>query len=130
MEIMYLRRKIAKKLIEKILPNIIKDLNARSRGLPYTFRYSHKDGGKDSEMLAEVEGVTKDLVPWRQSVDLHERKCSCRRWPMTGLPCTHALKVITSIRGYKIEDYVHEYYSVAKFKKAYEKSIKPLTDRK
>jgi hypothetical protein len=39
------------------------------------------------------------------------------------------LCIITSIRG-NIEDYVHEYYSVAKFKKAYEKCVKPMTDKK
>jgi len=35
MEKMFLRRKIARKLEEKILPNVMKDLNARSRGLKY-----------------------------------------------------------------------------------------------
>ncbi|KAF0901301.1 hypothetical protein E2562_039166 [Oryza meyeriana var. granulata] len=55
-------RKIARKLEDKILPNIMKDLNARSRGLKYMWRYSHKEGGKEGEMLDEVEGVTKDLV--------------------------------------------------------------------
>jgi hypothetical protein len=44
--------------------------------------------------------------------------------------CTHALCIITSIRGCNIEGYVHEYYSVAKFKKAYEKCVKPITDSK
>ena len=81
-------------------------------------------------MLGEVEGVTRDLVHWRHTVDLQERTCTCRRWQVTGLPCTHALCIITSIRGYNIEDYVHDYYSVAKFKKAYGKSVKPITDRK
>jgi hypothetical protein len=129
MEKMFLRRKISKKLEYKVLPNIIKDLNDRSRGLKYTWRYSHKDGGRDDEMLGEVEGVTRNLIHWRHTVDLHERKCTCRRWQVTGLPCTHALCIITSIRG-NIEDYVHEYYSVAKFKKAYEKCVKPMTDKK
>lgn len=128
MEKMFLRRKIAKKLEDKVLPNIIKDLNNRSRGLKYMWRYSHKDG-RDDEMLGEVEGVTRDLVHWRHTVDLHEKKCTCRRWQVTGLPCTHALCIITSVRG-NIEDYVHEYYSVAKFKKAYEKCVKPMADKK
>ena len=30
----------------------------------------------------------------------------------------------------KIADYVHEYYSVSKFKKAYDKAVKPMTDKK
>ena len=86
MEKMFLRRKIARKLEGKILPNVMKDLNARSRGLKYIWRYSHKDGGSNAEMLVEVEGVTRDLVHWRHTVDLQERTCTCRRWQVTGLP--------------------------------------------
>ena len=130
MDKMFLRRKLSRKLEGKILPNVMKELNKRSRGLKYVWRYSHKDGGTETEILGEVEGVTKDLVHWRHTVDLKEKTCTCRRWQVTGLPCTHALCIITSFRGYNIEDYVHEYYSVAKFKKAYEKSVKPMTDRK
>ena len=70
---MFLRRKIAMKLKDKILPNVMKDLFARSRGLKYIWRYSHKEGGKEGEMLGEVEGVTKNLVHWRHTVDLKER---------------------------------------------------------
>ncbi|KAG2565102.1 hypothetical protein PVAP13_7NG045334, partial [Panicum virgatum] len=62
----------------------MKDLFSRSRSLKYVWRYSHKDGGKEGEMLGEVEGVTKNLVHWRHTIDLHERKCTCRRWQITG----------------------------------------------
>ena len=55
MEKMFLRRKIARKLEGKILPNVMKDLNTKSRNLKYTWRYSHKDSGNDGEMLAEVD---------------------------------------------------------------------------
>jgi hypothetical protein len=72
------------------------------------WRYSHKDGGQRDEMLGEVEGVTRDLVHWRHIIDLQERKYTCRRWQITGLPYTHALCIITSIRGCNIEGYVHE----------------------
>ena len=130
MDKMFLRRKIAKKLKDKILPNVMKDLNARSGGLKYMWRYAYKDGGRDNKMFGEVEGVTRDLVHWRHIVDLQERKCTCRRWQVTGLPCTHALCVITSIRGCNIDGYVHEYYSVAKSKTAYQKCVKPMADRK
>jgi len=62
MEKMFLRRRISKELEGRILPNIMKDLNERNRGLKYVWRYSHKYGGKNDEMLGEVEGVTRDLV--------------------------------------------------------------------
>ena len=122
MEKMFLRRKIARKLEGKILPNVMKDLNTRSRGLKYMWRYSHKDGATHAEMLGQVEGVTRDLIYWRHTVDLQERTCTCRHRQVTGLSCTHTLCIITSTSGYNIEDYVNEYYSIAKFNKAYRKS--------
>lgn len=48
---------------------------------------------------------------------------------MTGKPFKHALAWILSNRGLKIEDYIHEYYSVAKFKAAYEARIEPMLGR-
>jgi hypothetical protein len=129
MDKMFLRRKFARKLEDKIFPNVIKDLNARSRGLNHMWRYSHKDGGTNTEMLSEVEGLTRDLIHRRHTVVLQGRTITCRRWQVTGLPCTHALCIITSIQGYNIEDYVHEYYSIAKFKKAYKTYVKHMTDR-
>lgn len=90
---MFLRRKIGRELEGKILPNVMKELNERSRGLKYMWTYSHKDG-IDTEMLGEVEGVTRDILHWRHTVDLQDK---CRRWQVTGLPCTHALCIITTI---------------------------------
>ncbi|KAJ1275628.1 hypothetical protein BS78_05G150000 [Paspalum vaginatum] len=58
----------------------MKDLNERSRGLKYMWRYSHKDGGEYAEMLGEVKGITLDLVHWRHIVDLQQRTCTCSRW--------------------------------------------------
>ena len=63
------------------------------------------------------------------TVDLQNRICSCREWQVTGKPCRHALAWICSNRGIKIKDYVHEYYSVDKFKKSYEARVKPIPNR-
>ena len=84
---MFLRRKIARKLEGKILPKVMKELNTRSRGLKYVWRYSHKDGGTETEILGEVERVTRDLVHWRHTVDLKERNMvsSC---PFIYLKCS------------------------------------------
>ncbi|TKW27139.1 hypothetical protein SEVIR_3G239050v4 [Setaria viridis] len=57
----------------------MKALNARSMGLKYMWRYSHKDDGKEGEMLGKIEGVTRDLFYWRCTIDLQARKCTCRR---------------------------------------------------
>ena len=54
---------------------------------------------------------------------------SCRQWQITGKPCSHAIAWICSNRGVKIDDYVHEYYSVARFKAAYAGRVEPMPDR-
>jgi hypothetical protein len=41
----------------------------------------------------------------------------------------HAIAFICSRRSYHMEDYVHEYYSVAKFKTVYAGVTKPMTDK-
>ena len=40
----------------------MKDLNSRSSGLKYMWRYSYKDGGTHAEIFSEVEGVTRNLI--------------------------------------------------------------------
>jgi len=60
---------------------------------------------------------------------LHE--CSCLQWQHTGKPCQHALALITAQRSadVKLEDFVHDYYSVQRFKDAYKRLIEPLPDK-
>jgi hypothetical protein len=62
-------------------------------------------------------------------VDLKNHKCSCREWQVTGKPCKHALAWILSNRGMQLTDFVHEYYSVARFRATYEGRVEPMTDR-
>ena len=61
-------------------------------------------------------------------MDLEARTCSCRKWQITGLPCIHALFFITSLSGPagNIQQYVHEYYSVARFKTTYAHTLPAL----
>lgn len=60
---------------------------------------------------------------------LHE--CSCCEWQHTGKPCQHALSLITTrqIRNVRMEDFVHDYYSVEKFRKAYARQIEQLPSK-
>ncbi|XP_040380857.1 uncharacterized protein LOC102714198 [Oryza brachyantha] len=50
---------------------------------------------------------------------------------LEGKPCQHALALITAqpLRDVKMEDFVHEYYSVERFKNAYKRLIQPLPDK-
>jgi hypothetical protein len=116
------RRDLAKKWTSRILPHITKDLNARSRNLKYVIHKGHNN-------TAEIEGTTQKLKTWRHTVDLENRTCSCRRWQITGLPCTHALCLINATRNRDVDDFVDEYYSVDMFKRAYEGVVMPMTGR-
>ncbi|CAO2038750.1 unnamed protein product [Urochloa humidicola] len=110
------------KMTDKILPHITKELNVRSRNLKYVIH-------KEPNNTEEVEGTTQKLKTWRHTVDLDNRTCSCKRWQITGLPCTHAMCLINASRNRNVENYVDDYYSVERFQKAYEGAVMPMTDR-
>lgn len=74
-----------------------------------------------SATKAEVSFMDKEKREWKYPVDLESRTCSCRQWQITRLPCIHALFFITTLSGPagNIQQYVHEHYSVARFKETY-----------
>ncbi|CAM0956931.1 unnamed protein product [Alopecurus aequalis] len=110
------RRAVAEKLLGYILPSVIKELNLRSRGLHYL-------EARASPYVAEISGNG-----WRHTVNLEKKECSCRRWQICGKPCTHALRFIFSKQA-KLEEYVHECFSVARFKAAYKGVLMPIRGR-
>ena len=65
----------------------------------------------------------------RHIVKLHQRTCTCHEWQHTGKPCQHVLAYVTRQRGVDLEQFVHEYYSVNRFRAAYGREIEPLTDK-
>lgn len=120
-----LRRRIAEKLEgHRILPAVVKALNEKTRGLNLTCL-------KRNDYEAEVTGTDKEGRQWRYPVDIKNKTCSCMQWQITGLPCIHALKFITSLRGppSDIESYVHEFYSVAKFKATYAENLPAMVGK-
>ena len=123
MEKRYLRKKLARQWPEGILPNVMKELNLISNQLK-VIKVTVSD-----DYIAEVTLLDHWNNKKWHTVDLQNHKCSCREWQVTGKPCRHALAWILSNRGIKIEDYVHEYYSVARFKKAYEARVEGIPDR-
>jgi hypothetical protein len=105
MEKIATRQHIASRLQGPILNSVIHELKMKSRNLKYIIKGS---GG----LKAEISGLTKDNYPWRHVVDLELKTCSCNQWQISGKPCTHAVCFIFSLRQVKLEDYVHEYYSL------------------
>ena len=124
MQKMALRRDVGRQFKEgEILPNVMKELNAASQNLRVV-----KVARGDAD-FAEVTLMCADNIARRHTMDLKNHTCSCRRWQLTGKPCWHALAWIRSNRGVKIEDFVHPYYSVNKFKAAYAGIVPSLTYR-
>jgi hypothetical protein len=122
MELWEKRRKIADKLSGNILPAIMSQLKAKTRALGQmsVCKNRHK---------AEIFGSYQDMTPWRHVVDLHEHTCSCRAWEVTGKPCRHALAFLQTERNVDLDSFVHEYYSVERFKIAYSGTIPTITDK-
>ena len=65
----------------------------------------------------------------RHIVKLNQRTCTCLEWQHNGKPCQHALAFVTREREVDLEQFVHEYYSVNRFRAAYGREIEPLTDK-
>jgi hypothetical protein len=61
-------------------------------------------------------------------VDIKEKKCDCRRWDLTGIPCAHA---ISCLRHERIvpEDVLPQCYSTASYLIAYGHHINPCRDK-
>ena len=104
-----------------IIPSVMTELKKKTEGLEMNMILL-------SDTTAEVSVLDKEQRAWRYPVDLEARTCSCRKWQITGLPCIHALFFITSLSGPagNIQQYVHEYYSVARFKTTYAHTLPAL----
>lgn len=62
-------------------------------------------------------------------VDLKKKSCTCFRWELTGIPCPHAYACIVKKR-LRLEDFVDECYSKARYLEAYSPHIKPMPGMK
>ncbi|XP_020879803.1 uncharacterized protein LOC110228054 isoform X2 [Arabidopsis lyrata subsp. lyrata] len=59
------------------------------------------------------------------SVNLLTRECACRQWNLTGIPCPHAIFVITE-KNRDPEDYVDRHLATHVWKATYKDNIEPV----
>ena len=120
---MALRKRIAETeyVGHLMLPSLIKALHAKARGLKMKCIRS-------STHEAEVTYTDSKNREWRYPVNLASRECSCRQWQIRGKPCIHALHLMTVIGGQdgEVDQYISEYFSVAKFRAAYASNVPAL----
>nr|XP_043633496.1 uncharacterized protein LOC122604691 [Erigeron canadensis] len=79
---------------------------------------------RSSDTQAEVKYKGK-----RWEVTLNEKNCTCRVWQITGLLCVHAAAVIAFMRYNNWDTYVDPYFTIQKYKQAYELEIVPLRSK-
>ena len=58
-------------------------------------------------------------------MNLTNRTCGCRRWDMTGIPCSHAIAAIYKSYQHP-EDFVHDFFKKQMYKEAYGPVIQPV----
>jgi len=80
-------------------------------------------------MSGEISGITKEGKNWRVVVDIQKRTCGCGQWQISRKPCTHAIALFGKDRQLNIENFVDDYYSVERFKAAYQFVITPMGDK-
>src|SRR6266508_620341 len=114
-----LRAKIGSNMPGIIIPSIINALNAKSKTI------------KDHEVLICGAGTAEVTVNrFRHAVNLEQKTCSCRAWQVIGKPCSHALAFIAKrSRQVPMDDFVHEYFPVDRFRKAYACTFNPMTSK-
>lgn len=61
-------------------------------------------------------------------VNIQNRTCDCRRWDLTGIPCSHAVSCLRHER-ISTESMVHDCYSSERFLMAYGPKIMPCKDK-
>ncbi|KAE8778320.1 hypothetical protein D1007_48752 [Hordeum vulgare] len=102
------------------LPAVVQQVVNRSRGL------THLCVEKSSLWGAEL-GDKKTGRRHVVNTELHD--CSCLEWQATGKPCDHVILFLAGQPKINMHPYLHEDYSVAKFRAAYATPIPPLTDQ-
>ena len=79
-------------------------------------------GGTIFEVIVVTMTVQRSFV-----VDIGEKKCTCRKWEVCGVPCVHAMASIITHKG-DPEDHVDKCYHQSTFAKTYDQIIKPIPD--
>ncbi|KAI8530939.1 hypothetical protein RHMOL_Rhmol11G0099000 [Rhododendron molle] len=62
------------------------------------------------------------------TVDLRAMTCTCRKWDLCGIPCTHAIAAIQN-RKHDAESYINACYSKENYARAYHTLIMPINGK-
>ncbi|ERN11030.1 hypothetical protein AMTR_s00024p00070750 [Amborella trichopoda] len=116
MEHIQKRRELGSQWTSKIVPSADEKIKRRMAKAD-CFRI-FRSNGTQFEVLSDQVDV----------VNLECRECTCRRWQLSGLPCSHALVAINS-KQETISDYCSHYFHVETYRNTFMETIHPVPDR-
>lgn len=93
-----IRKTKAENHTNRFTPKAIEFLEEEAKKIKLCRFFSSRDGKFDV-----LEGGVS------HSVNLSLRTCVCRRWDMSGIPCCHALRVITEKKSLNREDFISKW---------------------
>ncbi|KAL3529671.1 hypothetical protein ACH5RR_008993 [Cinchona calisaya] len=115
MERLRTKREWIRKRTENLCPKIQKKLEKAKEDAAFNIaRFSNDSKFEVTHMYGE-----------KFVVDLEKRVCDCRRWELTGIPCSHVVCCI-SLTGEESESFVNQCYSKDAYVRAYEPAIEPI----
>ncbi|XP_016647397.1 PREDICTED: uncharacterized protein LOC103334793 [Prunus mume] len=114
----------------------VKDANRRIAGTvwrhlvgPRIVKIIEKNKLGASQCIPRLEGESKYQVSYMYEgeyvVDLKAKTCSCRRWNLCGIPCSHAISCILRKEA-NVFDYAHECYKKEAYLSSYEPMVHPI----
>ena len=65
----------------------------------------------------------------RHTVNLKEKRCTCRIWDLSGIPCQHAIKALTHKKVNPITE-IHWWYSKEAYMLTYKNKMQPVRGQK
>ena len=115
MELIYTRRADSDQWLTRLTPSMEEKLEKESlkvRSLQVLLT---------TGSIFEVRGESIEVV------DMDRWDCSCKGWQLTGLPCSHAIAVISCI-GRSPYDYCSRYFTIESYRLTYAESVQPIPD--
>ncbi|KAI3914585.1 hypothetical protein MKW92_036431 [Papaver armeniacum] len=115
MELINTRRMDSSKCISKLTPSKeekLKEESTKAKRLKVLF---------SSDSIFEVHD---DFI---NVVNMDKQECSCRKWKVTGLPCSHAIAVFNSTSRNQY-DFCSRYFTGEMLQLTYSESINPLPE--
>ena len=115
MERLYKKRDWMSGVESTLCPRIVRKLNYSIEGTK--FCKSTWAGGDECEV--------RDIEGGQWVVDMVQKTCSCRRWELSGIPCTHACQALQSM-NVRPEDRVDIQYYKSLYIEAYSNLLRPM----